>query len=255
MIDAAHPDRVAVVTGAAGGLGGAIATRLAADGFTVVATDLTLAAAETVSSEIIRLDKRAFALELNVGDDDSIKAFFEALDARVGRCDVLVNNAGIAGLHSFTEFPLDHFRRIMEVNVTGPLALAQQAALRMRPFGWGRIVNIASVSGIRAGAGRTGYGTSKTAMIGLTRQMAIELAEYGITANAVAPGPVETTLTRQHSAEARNAYLRQVPMKRYGLPEEIAAAVAFFASRESSFITGQTLSVDGGFVAAGILDA
>lgn len=254
MIDVAHADRVAVVTGAAGGLGGAIATRLAADGFTVVATDLTLTAAQMVSSAITRLDKRAFAFELNVGDSDSIAAFFEALDAQLGRCDVLVNNAGIAGLHPFVEFPLEQWRRIMEVNVTGPLALAQQAALRMRSSGWGRIVNIASVSGIRAGAGRTGYGTSKAAMIGLTRQMAIELAQYGITANAVAPGPVETTLTRQHSEEARNAYLRQVPMKRYGLPEEIAAAVAFFASRDASFVTGQTLSVDGGFVAAGILE-
>jgi NAD(P)-dependent dehydrogenase (short-subunit alcohol dehydrogenase family) len=121
--------------------------------------------------------------------------------------------------------------------------------------GWGRIVNISSISGIRAGAGRTAYGTSKSAVIGLTRQMAIELAQHGITVNSVAPGPVDTPMTQAiHSEETRQSYYRLVPMRRYGSTDEIAAAVSFLASDEASYITGHVIPVDGGFVAGGVLD-
>ncbi|CAB3774441.1 SDR family NAD(P)-dependent oxidoreductase [Paraburkholderia humisilvae] len=247
--------RVAVVTGAAGGIGSSVARRLARDGFDVVLAGRGMKTVAAVSARISEHFRPAAALALDVGSSASINEFFRAIDERFGRCDVLVNNAGVASLHPFGNFPLDEWRRIMEINVTGPLLLAQQAAQRMIGNGWGRVVNIASISGIRAGAGRTGYGTSKTALMGLTRQMAVELAPFGITANSVAPGPVHTPMTSVHSNEARQAYLRQIPMKRYGVPDEIAAAVAFFASEDASYVTGQTLAVDGGFVAAGILDA
>jgi NAD(P)-dependent dehydrogenase (short-subunit alcohol dehydrogenase family) len=247
--------RVAVVTGAAGGIGSAIAIRLARAGMHVVITDVSMDAAQTVVAAITERGNAATAMKLDVGDIDAIADFFVKLDGTLGRCDVLVNNAGVASLIPFEEFPLDAWHRAFDINVTGPLVLTQHAVRRMKKRGWGRIINIASTSGIRAGAGRAGYGTSKTALIGLTRQMAVELAIYGITANAVAPGPIETALARNHSAAAREAYLRQVPMKRYGMPEEVAAAVAFFASEDAAYVTGQTLAVDGGFVVAGMLEA
>ena len=135
------------------------------------------------------------------------------------------------------------------------LLAGQHAARLMVSKGWGRIVNISSISGIRAGAGRTAYGTSKAAVIGLTRQMAIELAQYGITVNSVAPGPVDTPMTQaMHSEQTRESYYRLVPMRRYGTTDEIASAVCYLAAEESAYITGHVIPVDGGFVAGGVLE-
>ena len=139
--------------------------------------------------------------------------------------------------------------------VTGALLCSQIAARLMMPRRWGRIINIASVAGMRSvGSGRTAYGTSKAALIGLTRQIASELAEHGITANAVAPGPVDTPLTKVlHSEQFRGAYTAAIPMKRYGAPEEIASLVSFLASEHAGYITGAAIPVDGGFMAAGAI--
>ena len=141
----------------------------------------------------------------------------------------------------------------MNVNVTGTLLCAQAAARLMLRRHWGRIVNIASVAGIRAvGTGRTAYGTSKAAVIALTRQMAVELAEHGITANAVAPGPVDTPMTRAlHTARFREEYSKAIPMNRYGTTAEVAAAVMYLVSNDAAYTSGMVLPVDGGFLASG----
>jgi 3-oxoacyl-[acyl-carrier protein] reductase len=166
---------------------------------------------------------------------------------------VLVNCAGIAKVFPFLEFPLDNFVATMNVNVIGTLLCAQHAARLMLKNKWGRIVNLASVAGQRSvGTGRTAYGTSKGAVIALTRQMAVELAEHGITANTVSPGPVDTPMTRVlHSEQFRKEYTHAIPMDRYGSTAEVAAAVMYFVGDEAGYTTGVDLVVDGGFLASG----
>ncbi|MFC6339221.1 glucose 1-dehydrogenase [Pseudomonas sp. CCM 7891] len=247
--------RVALVTGAAMGIGAAIAERLGHDGHTVVVADINLAAAEEMVAGLNAQGIEALALEIDVGDAGSIAAAFAYLQERFGRCDVLVNNAGIAKTQAFLDCDLGDWQRVLNINLTGSLLCGQHAARLMSANGWGRIINVASISGMRASMGRTAYGTSKAAIIGLTRQMAVELAEYGITVNGIAPGPVDTPLTQMlHSAATRDSYARAVPMRRYGTPAEMAGAVAFLASDDSSYISGHVIPVDGGFMASGILE-
>jgi 3-oxoacyl-[acyl-carrier protein] reductase len=245
--------RIALVTGAAKGIGAAIAERLAHDGMQVLIGDIDEAQARVKADELTQAGLSAAPLLLDVGDAASVAAAFEAIDRRWHRCDVVVNNAGIAKTFPFVEFPLESWQAHLNINVTGALLCAQYGARLMLRERWGRIINIASVAGMRAvGVGRTGYGTSKAAVIGLTRQMAVELAEHGITANAIAPGPVDTPMTRVlHSPQFRQSYTDAIPMNRYGTPEEIAAAVAYLASDGAAYVTGIVIPVDGGFLASG----
>jgi NAD(P)-dependent dehydrogenase (short-subunit alcohol dehydrogenase family) len=247
------PQRVALITGAAKGIGAAIADHLAQQGMHVLIGDIDRTEAHAKAEGLKGAGFTASALQIDVGDPASIAAAFDAVDRQCGRCDIVVNNAGIAKTFAFVDFPLESWQAHLTINVTGVLLCSQHGARRMMRERWGRIINVASVAGMRAvGVGRTGYGTSKAAVIGLTRQMAVELAEHGITANAVAPGPVDTPMTRVlHSAEFRQSYTDAIPMNRYGTPEEIAAAVAYLASDAAAYVTGIVLPVDGGFLASG----
>jgi len=244
---------VALVTGAGSGIGQAVAIRLAELGARVVVTDVSEAGIAETLERIAAGGGRAMGQRLDVSDPASVEAAFAATEAWDKCVDVLVNNAGIVALHSFLDFPVEDWSRVMAVNVTGSLLCAQRAGREMARQGYGRIVNMASVSGIRAGVGRTAYGTSKAALIGLTRQIALELAPHGVTANAVAPGAIVTPLTRDNYTEATVAsVLPMIPARRMGAPSDIAAAVAYLASPEAGYVNGEVLIVDGGYTAGGM---
>jgi len=247
--------KVALVTGAAMGIGAAIAEQLACDAMTVLISDINPEEAEKTARRFRAEGLSAQALQLDVAQPASVDTAFDHIAKTYGRCDVMVNNAGIAKTFPFLDFPLDNWLATMNINLTGTLLCSQRAARLMVPRRWGRIINIASVAGMRAvGKGRTAYGTSKAAVIGLTRQIASELAEHGITANAIAPGPVDTPMTEVlHSPAFKEAYTSAIPMKRYGRPDEIAGAVSFLASENAAYITGTAIPVDGGFMSAGAL--
>jgi NAD(P)-dependent dehydrogenase (short-subunit alcohol dehydrogenase family) len=171
----------------------------------------------------------------------------------LGRIDALINNAGVAVFKPMLQTTFEEWSRVLAVNLGGPFLCTQACAPVMQASGGGAVVNIASISGLRASTLRVAYGTSKAALMHLTRQQAVELAALGIRVNAVAPGPVETAMAKAvHTPAIRASYHDAIALGRYGTPEEIAAAVSFLCSPQASYITGQVLSVDGGFEAAGI---
>lgn len=243
--------KVALVTGAARGIGLAAARRFLADGWNVAMLDID---AETLSGAVaaIGMPDCALAIEADISREADIRAAIDAIRVRFGRLDALVNNAGIAVFKPLLETTPEEWNRVMAVNLTGPFLSALIAAPLMREHG-GAIVNITSISGIRASTLRVAYGTSKAALKHLTKQQAVELASLGIRVNAVAPGPVDTAMAKQvHSPEIRRDYHDAIPLNRYGLEEELAEAIFFLCSDRASYITGQVLAVDGGFDAAGI---
>lgn len=242
-----------IVTGAGRGIGQGIALRFGREGAFVACADLDGDAAIETAQAINDAGGTAIANQVDVSSADDAQRLTSETVAAHGRVDAIVNVAGIGGLANFLDLDQADFDRIMRINLMGTFLCAQAAAREMVAQGSGRIVNISSISGQRAGWGRTAYGTSKAAVIQLTRQMAMELAPHNVTANAIAPGPVDTDLTRaDHTPETRAAYGRMVPMGRYGTIDEMTDAAVFLAGDESAYITGHVLNVDGGYLAAGI---
>jgi 3-oxoacyl-[acyl-carrier protein] reductase len=244
---------VAVVTGAGRGIGQTIAMRLAAEGAKVVVADVDLRSAEVTAGAIAAGGGEARVLSVDVSQQCDVQRMIDETRRFFGRLDVLVNNAGIGSNQPFLETTLEEWESQLRVNLTGTFLCGQAAARAMVDDGGGRIVNIASISGQRGGQGRAAYGAAKAGVILLTKVMAVELAPLGVRVNAVSPGPVDTDQSRgTHTPSTRRAYYDRIPARRYGAREEIAAAVAFLASRESSFVNGHILNVDGGFNAAGL---
>ncbi|MDV6281812.1 SDR family NAD(P)-dependent oxidoreductase [Rhodococcus jostii] len=247
--------RIAVITGAGSGIGAACAEVLASAGHHIIVADRDISSAEQVATALNAQSYSAEPQHIDIGDKESIRSTFDDLAINHGRCDILVNNAGISQVHDILSFPDDVWEKTLNINLTGAFRCSQRAAKMMAEHRWGRIVNVSSISGIRAGVGRTAYGSAKAGVDALTRQFAVELGHAGITANAVAPGPIETPLAHvTHSEETRKSYYSHIPLRRYGNPEEIAFAVGFLTSEQAGYITGHTLPVDGGFVAAGLLN-
>ena len=247
--------RVAVVTGAARGIGLAIARLFLERGFCVALLDIDTAMlppTEAALSDSHGPD-RVLAIVCDVSDPAQVAAAFERIVARFGRIDALVNNAGIAIFKPILETSFDDWSRVLAVNLSGPFLCSQAAAPAMLDNGGGSIVNITSISGLRASTLRTAYGTSKAALAHLTRQQAAELGNVGIRVNAIAPGPVDTAMAKAvHTPEIRAGYHDSIPLSRYGTEREIAEAVVFLCSPQASYINGQVLAVDGGFDATGI---
>jgi len=244
--------KVALVTGAARGIGLATARRFLAEGWRVGLLDIE---GELLKGAVAGIADpgNTLALTCDVSDAAGVAAAIDAIGKRFGRLDALVNNAGIAVFTPIMETSDADWSRVMEVNLTGPFLCTKAAVPVMREQGGGAIVNITSISGLRASTLRSAYGTSKAGLAHLTKQLAVELAAVGIRVNAVAPGPVETAMARAvHSPEIRADYHDAIPLNRYGLEEELAEAIFFLCSDRASYITGQILAVDGGFDAAGI---
>jgi meso-butanediol dehydrogenase / (S,S)-butanediol dehydrogenase / diacetyl reductase len=255
-----NTEKVTVITGAARGIGLEIARQFAAQGTRVVLLDIEAALlAQAVQTEAWS-SAQAIALPCDVSVEPQVNACIAQAIAKFGRIDHLVNNAGIATFKPILDHTAQEWQRVIDVNLTGPFLCTQACAPHMlRNAGnsmgheKGSVVNIASISGLRASSLRAAYGTSKAALIHLTKQQAVELGNQSIRCNAVAPGPVETAMAKAvHSPEIRRDYHDTIPLARYGSEAEIARAVLWLCSTQASYVNGQCLAVDGGFDASGI---
>jgi meso-butanediol dehydrogenase/(S,S)-butanediol dehydrogenase/diacetyl reductase len=243
---------VAIVTGGARGIGLAIGQWFLEHGYRVVLLDIdrrTLAR----TARRFHTEPRVLAIECDVRDAKQVKAAVRKTVRAFGRIDALVNNAGVAVFRPVLETTLADWNYVIATNLTGPFICTQACAPVMLETGGGAVVNIASISGLRASTLRIAYGTSKAALIQLTRQFAAELGTVGIRVNCIAPGPVDTEMAKLvHTPAIRQDYHDTIPLNRYGTTEEIAAAVGYLCSADASYVNGQTLAVDGGFHATGV---
>lgn len=244
--------KVAIVTGSGRGIGLAAARRFLAEGWRVALLDIDKMLLDEAVAQIDRPEV-TLALHCDVSDAAAVHAAVHRAAAHFGRLDALVNNAGIAVFKPILETTPEEWSRVLAVNLTGPFLATQAAAPIMAETGGGAVVNVTSISGIRASTLRVAYGTSKAALAHLTKQQAVELGALGIRVNAVAPGPVDTAMAKAvHTPEIRRDYHDTIPLNRYGLEEELAEAMFFLCSDRASYLTGQVIAVDGGFEATGI---
>jgi len=252
MVPQRGNDKVALVTGASRGIGRAIAERLGAEGYRVFVNDLEARRAELdeAAAAIRTAGGTADIVTCDVSDSVSVAAMAQACLSRGGGLDVLVNNAGVLSVHPVGEIEPEEWDRMFDVNAKGTFLMVKAFLPHFRSRQAGRIVNIASIGGKRGGVGQSHYCASKAAVINFTQVLALEVAMDGITANAVCPGIIDTEMGRNNyrDAESLRKVKEKTAMGRLGTPEDVVGAVAFFASDDAAFITGQTLNVDGGII-------
>ncbi len=240
--------KIAIVTGAAQGIGRAIAETLAGAGADVAVVDMDVARAQETVSAVKSHGRRALAIKANVADWVDVKAMADQVLAEFGRIDILVNNAGITRDGLLLRMKEEDWNLVLDVNLKGTFHCTKAVLPAMSKQRGGAMVNIASVVGVMGNAGQANYAASKAAVIGFTKTVAREYASRGITANAVAPGFIETAMTQGLSGEVREALLKQIPLGRLGSPLEVAHAVLFLVSPEAAYITGHVLHVNGGMM-------
>jgi len=239
------PPKVALVTGAARGIGLATAKRFLAEGWRVALLDIEPTLLSEAVAGLANADN-TLALHCDVADVAQVASAMDQLARRFGRLDALVNNAGVAVFAPLLETSEADWNRILAVNLSGPFICTKAAVPLLREAGGGAVVNITSISAVRASTLRSAYGTSKAGLAHLTKQLAVELASLGIRVNGVAPGPVDTAMAKAvHTPEIRADYHDAIPLNRYGLEDELAEAIFFLSSERASYITGQILAVDG----------
>ena len=243
--------KTAVVTGAGNGIGAAIAARIATEGAAVVVADVEGDAARGVAQAIAAAGGKSVASHTDIREPAQVEALFALARKAFGPAGILINTAGVGSQRHFLDTPLETLAAMYDVNVKGTFLCSQAGARDMIGLGGGRIVNFSSHSGLLGSSGRAAYAASKGGVIAMTRVMAVDLAQHGITVNAVAPGPIAVP-RQKHNEERRAAWMKALPLGRYGTPEDVAGAALFLASDDAAYITGQTLAVDGGFTAAGL---
>ncbi len=238
-------DRVAIVTGSGQGIGRAIALRLAEDGATVVVNDIS-ESAQGVADEIRAMNRQSLAILADVSSSEDVTRLVDETIATYGKIDILVNNAGITRDQLLIRMSDEDWDRVLTINLKSVFLCTRAVLRHMTKQRWGRIISISSIVGIMGNRGQANYASAKAGVIGFTKTIAKEVASRGITANAIAPGFIDTDMTQRLEENLRQEFMKRVPLGYFGSPRDVAEAVAFLASEEARYITGQVLGVDGG---------
>jgi 3-oxoacyl-[acyl-carrier protein] reductase len=239
--------KVALVTGGAQGIGKKICERFASEGASIAVCDYNFEVAEKTAAELSKSVK-ATAYKMNVSDEASVTDAITKVIADYGKIDILVNNAGITRDNLVIRMSMEEWNQVITVNLTGTYIVSKTAVKYMMKAKTGRIINVSSVVGVMGNPGQVNYSASKAGVIGITKTMAKEFSSRNILVNAIAPGYIMTEMTEKLSEEAKQAFMTAIPLKRAGLPEDVANVAFFLASEDSSYITGQVIHVDGGMI-------